>query len=48
MLCPNISDITITTVGYCCYIYNCIIYNISKSVAINLLENSVHEDCGYI
>ena len=43
MLCPNISDITIITVGYCC-----IIYNISKSVEINLLENSVHEDCGYI
>ena len=40
----NISDITIMTiknVDYCC-----IIHNISKSEAINLLKNSVLEDCG--
>ena len=40
----NISDIaimTITNVDYCC-----IIHNISKSEAINLLKNSVLEDCG--
>ena len=39
MLCLNISGIAIITVknvDYCC-----IIHNISKSGAINLLENSV-------
>ena len=46
MLCLNISDIAIITVknvDYCC-----IMYSISKSEAINLLENSVLEDRGYI
>ena len=45
MLCLNISDITIITVknvDYCC-----IMYNISKSEVINLLENSVLEDRDY-
>ena len=42
----NISDIAITTVknvGYCC-----IIHNICKSEATNLLENSVLENRGYL
>ena len=46
MLCIDISDIAIITVknvDYCC-----IIRNISKSEAINLLENSMLEDCEYI
>ena len=46
MLCFNISDIAVITVKgveYCC-----IIYDISKSEVTNLLENSLHEDCGYI
>ena len=46
MLSGNISDnaiITIKDVDYCC-----IIHNISKSEAINLLENYVLEDRGYI
>ena len=43
MLCLNISDITIITVDY-----RCIIYNICKSVAIDLLKNTVIEDRGYI
>ena len=46
MLCLNISYITIVTVkniDYCC-----IIHKISKSEAINLLENSVVENCRYI
>ena len=46
MLCLNISDIAIITVknvDYCC-----IIHNISKSEAINLLENSVLGDRGCI
>ena len=38
-----IAIITTKNVDYCCTIYN-----ISKSEAINLLENSVLEDCGYI
>ena len=45
MLSFNLSDITIITVkniGYWC-----IIRNISNSEAINLLENSVLENCGY-
>ena len=44
MLRVNISDIAIITVknvDYCC-----IIHSISKSEAINLLENSVLEDRG--
>ena len=46
MLSVNISDIAIITikdVDYCC-----IIHNISKSEAINLLKNSVLDDRGYI
>ena len=45
VLSVNISDIAIITiknVDYCCIIHN------SKSEAINLLENSVLEDHGYI
>ena len=46
ILCLNISNIAIITVknvDYCC-----IIHDINKSTAINLLENSVPEDRGYI
>ena len=39
----NITIITIKNVDYCC-----IIHNINKSEAINLLENSVLEDCRYL
>ena len=38
----NIAIITIKNVDYCC-----IIHNITKSEAINLLKNSVFEDRGY-
>ena len=44
MLCRNVSDFAIITaknVGY-----RCITHNISKSKAINLLENYVLEDRG--
>ena len=41
----NISDIDIITVKN--VDYRCIIHNISKSEAINLLESSVVEDCVY-
>ena len=46
MLSVNISNIAIITVknvDYCC-----IIHNISKSEAINLLKNSALQDCWYI
>ena len=46
MLSVNISDIatiTVKNVDYCC-----IIHNISKYEAINLLKNSVLENCVYI
>ena len=46
MLSVNISDIAIIinkNVDYCC-----IIHNISKSEPINLLENSVLKDRGYV
>ena len=46
MLSVNIRGIAIITdknVDYCC-----IIHNISKSEAINVLESSVLEDRGYI
>ena len=46
MLSVNVSDIAIITVkniDYCC-----IIHNISKSEAINLLKSAVLEDCRYI
>ena len=46
MLCFNISNITIITAKN--VDYRCIIDNISKSEAINLLKNSVLEDRGYI
>ena len=46
MMCLNISDITIITVKN--VDYRCIMYNISKSEATNLLQNSVLEDRGYI
>ena len=42
----NISDIAIITVKN--IDYRCIIHNNGKSEAINLLESSVLEDCGYI
>ena len=38
----NVAIITIKNVDYCC-----IIHNITKSEAINLLKNSVFEDRGY-
>ena len=46
ILCPNLSDIAVISVKN--VDYRCIIHNISKSEAINLLENSVLEDRGYI
>ena len=46
MFCLNISNITIITGKN--FDYRCIIHNISKSEAINLLNNSVLEDPGYI
>ena len=45
MLLLNLSDIaliTVKSVDYCC-----IIHDISKSNAIQFLENSVFDDCGY-
>ena len=46
ILSLNIRDIAIITVRN--VDYRCIIYNISKSESINLLENSLLEDRGYI
>ena len=46
MLSVDISCIAITTVKK--VDYRCIIHNICKSEAINLLKNSVLEDRGYI
>ena len=46
MLSVNISDIAIITVKN--VDYRCIIHNISKSEAINLLESCVLEDRRYI
>ena len=46
MLTINISDIAIITFKN--VYYRCIIHNISKSEAINLLKNSVLEDRGYL
>ena len=46
MLIVNISDIAIVTVKK--VDYRCIIHNISKSKASNLLKNSVLHDRGYI
>ena len=42
----NISDIAIITVKG--IHYRCIIHDINKSEVINLLENYVLDDCGYI
>ena len=46
MVYINISDIAVITVKNADY--HCIIHNITKSEAINLLENSVLENCVYI
>ena len=46
MLSLNIRDTAVITVKN--VDYHCIIHNISKSEAINLLENSVLQDRGYI
>ena len=46
MLSVNISDIAITAAEN--VDYRCIIHNISKSEAINLLERVVLEKCGYV
>ena len=46
MLSVDISHIAVITVEN--VDYRCIIHNISKSKAINLLESSVAEDCRYI
>ena len=46
ILCLNISDIAIITVKN--VVYRCIIHNISKSKANNLLDNSVLADRDYI
>ena len=46
MLCLNISDIANITVKS--VDYRCIMYNITKSEATYLLENSVLEDRGYL
>ena len=46
MLSVNVSDIAIITIKN--VVYRCIIHGISKSEAINLLGNSVLENCGYI
>ena len=46
MLSVNISDIAIIIIKN--VDYRCMIYNISKSEAINLLESWVLEDRGYI
>ena len=41
-----ILSVNIITIKNVCY--RCDIHNISKSEEINLLENSVHKNCGYI
>ena len=46
MLSVNISNIAIVTVEN--VDYYCIIHNISKSEALNLLKDPVLENCGYI
>ena len=46
MLSVNVSDIAIITIKK--IDYRCIVHNISKSEAGNLLENSVLEDRGSI
>ena len=46
MLCFNISHIAFIAVKN--VDYYCIIHNISKSEAINILDNSVLENRGYL
>ena len=46
ILSVNVNDIAIITAKN--VDYRCIIQKISKSEAINLLQNSAHEDHGYI
>ena len=46
MLSVNISYVAIITIKN--FDYGCIIHNISKSEAINLLKKSVLENCRYI
>ena len=46
ILCLNMRDIAIITVKDADY--HCIIHNVNKSEASNLLEKSVLEDRGYI
>ena len=46
MLCPGLKDVAIITVRG--VDYHCVIYDVSKSKAIHLLENSILENCGYI
>ena len=46
MICVNISDITIATVKG--IDYRCAIHEISKYEAIQLLENSILDNCGHI
>ena len=46
MLSVNISNIAIITIEN--VDYHCIIHNISKSAATNLLKTFVLENCGYI
>ena len=46
ILSVNISEIVIITVQNVDYCY--VIHNISKSEVINLLKNSVLENCGYM
>ena len=46
VLCFSLRDIAI--IIFKTVDYRCIMYNISKSETINLLENSVLEDLGYI
>ena len=46
MLSLNISDVAIITVKNANY--RCIMCNISKSEAINILDNNVLENRGYI
>ena len=46
ILCPSMRDTAIITVKN--FDYCCIIHNISKSIAINLLKNHVLDHWGYI
>ena len=46
MLCLDLSDVSIITGKG--FDYHCILYEITKSEAIHLFENTVLEDRGYI